>query len=182
MRKRSGGHAPEPPAESIRRGRERRELKHLSTSRKGKKLDSLSSGERTGISPNRGACKLVGVAHPGSRESAASPTRGAASHQDPIQPKALERAAVGGDSPVGEGSGPRADHPSSAGHVEPGVNSGGRPPKAKYSSTTDSARVARAKGEKNPCEGSEKNLKPCTYQRSEGHAAARRRPDGVPFA
>jgi|AmaraimetaFIIA01_FD_contig_123_31231_length_363_multi_132_in_1_out_1_1 hypothetical protein len=31
------------------------------------------------------------------------------------------------------------DFPSSAGHVEPGVNLGGPPPKAKYSWTTDSA-------------------------------------------
>lgn len=36
---------------------ERGELKHLSTRRKGKKLDSLSSGERKGISLNRAACR-----------------------------------------------------------------------------------------------------------------------------
>jgi hypothetical protein len=32
---------------------QRRELKHLSTCRKGKRSDFLSSGERTGKSPNR---------------------------------------------------------------------------------------------------------------------------------
>ena len=40
--------------EHIRYGRERRELKHLSTCRKRKKaIDFLSSGERKGKSPNR---------------------------------------------------------------------------------------------------------------------------------
>ena len=45
--------------------------------------------------------------------------------------------------------------PSSVGHVEPGVNQGGPPPKAKYYSTTDSAQVRRLKNEKYPVEGSE---------------------------
>ena len=41
-------------SEHIRYGRERRELKHLSTCRKRKKvIDFLSSGERKGQSPNR---------------------------------------------------------------------------------------------------------------------------------
>jgi len=40
--------------------------------------------------------------------------------------------------------------PSSAGHVESGVKQGGPPPKAKYYLMTDSALVARVKGEKNP--------------------------------
>ena len=39
--------------------------------------------------------------------------------------------------------------------------------KAKYSSVTDSEPVLGRKGEKNPLEGSEKNLKPCAYKRSE---------------
>ncbi len=46
--------------------------------------------------------------------------------------------------------------PSRAGHVEPGLNLGGPPPKAKYVLATDSVPVARAKGEKNPFKGSEK--------------------------
>ena len=46
------------------------------------------------------------------------------------------------DSPV--------EFPSITGHEKPGVNPGGPPPKAKYYWTTDSAIVARAKGEKNP--------------------------------
>jgi hypothetical protein len=44
---------------------------------------------------------------------------------------------------------PSVSIPSSAGHVKPGVNLGGPPPKAKYYWTTDSVIVARAKGEKN---------------------------------
>ena len=37
-------------------GARRREVKHLSTSRKGKRSDCASSGERKRSSPNRGAC------------------------------------------------------------------------------------------------------------------------------
>ena len=40
--------------------------------------------------------------------------------------------------------------------MEPGVNLRGPPRKAKYYLVTDSVLVARAKGEKNPGEGSEK--------------------------
>ena len=43
---------------------ERRELKHLSTSRKRKKVDSLSSGDRKGKSPNRRRYGVVGVVGP----------------------------------------------------------------------------------------------------------------------
>ena len=48
--------------ESIGYGREPGELKHLSTRRKRKKtIDFLSSGERTGKSPNQPIVILVGV-------------------------------------------------------------------------------------------------------------------------
>ena len=53
--------------------------------------------------------------------------------------------------------------PSTAGHVKPGLNPGGPPPKAKYYLATDSETVARAKDEKHPFKGSEMALKPCTY-------------------
>ena len=46
-------------------------------------------------------------------------------------------------------------HPSSTGHVEPGVNQGGPSPKAKYYLATDSEQVRRLKNEKYPVEGSE---------------------------
>ena len=43
--------------------------------------------------------------------------------------------------------------------------------KAKYYSATDSELVPRGKGEKNPCKGSSKNLKPYVYKQFEGYAA-----------
>jgi hypothetical protein len=65
------------------------------------------------------------------------------------------KPAVEGDSPVCESEVPLVVIPSSARHVEPGVNLGGPPPKAKYYWTTDSVIVARAKGEKYRGERSE---------------------------
>jgi hypothetical protein len=53
--------------------------------------------------------------------------------------------------------------------VKPGLNLGGPSPKAKYSLATDSEKVARAKDEKHPDEGSDKDLKPHAYKRSELH-------------
>ena len=47
---------------------------------------------------------------------------------------------------------------------------GGPPPKAKYSSMTDSGRVGRLNDEKHSDELSEKHLKPYTYERSEPYA------------
>ena len=63
----------------------------------------------------------------------------------------MGRPAAEGESPVAEKTEPLADFPSITRHVEPGVNPGGPPPKAKYYWTTDSVIVARVKGEKNPC-------------------------------
>ena len=52
------------PVISLRRG-EPGELKHLSTRRKRNQTrDSLSSGERTGKSPNRGVLRCCGVVGP----------------------------------------------------------------------------------------------------------------------
>ncbi len=64
---------------------------------------------------------------------------------------------------------------------------GGPPPKAKYSSMTDSASVGRLNDEKHSYKLSQKHLKPCTYKRSEPYAGAPSRAprdsgDGVPFA
>ena len=50
--------------------------------------------------------------------------------------------------------------------MEARLNLGGPSSKAKYSLVTDSGLVPRGKGEKNPCEGSEKNLKPCVYKQT----------------
>ncbi len=49
---------------------------------------------------------------------------------------------------------------------------GGPPPKAKYSSMTDSESVGRSNDEKYGDEPCEKYLKPCTYKRSEHYAPA----------
>ena len=65
--------------------------------------------------------------------------------------------------------------------MKPGLNQGGPPSKAKYSSMTDSEQVPRGKGEKNPCEGSQKNLKPHAYKQFEGYGR-KAMPESVPFA
>jgi hypothetical protein len=65
----------------------------------------------------------------------------------------------------------RAGYPSKTGHVQSCLNLPGPSGKAKYYSETDSGQVPRGKGEKNPCEGSQKNLKPYVYKQFEHHAA-----------
>ena len=90
--------------------------------------DALSSGERTGRSPNRRP-RGGGVVGPadGTAEVSRSP---------------LERGAEDGESPVGEGEGAvLAVFLSSARNEEPGVKLGGPPSKAKDSRVTDSGRV-----------------------------------------
>ena len=61
--------------------------------------------------------------------------------------------------------------PSKTEHVQFCLNLPGPSGKAKYYSATDSELVPRGKGEKNPCEGSPKNLKPHVYKQFEHHAA-----------
>ena len=53
--------------------------------------------------------------------------------------------------------------------------------KPEYYLSTDSERVPRGKGEKNPGEGSPKNLKSCAYKQGKGYAR-KGMPDSVPFA
>ena len=65
----------------------------------------------------------------------------------------------------------RAGYPSKTEHVQFCLNLPGPSGKAKYYSETDSEQVPRGKGEKNPCEGSQKNLKPHVYKQFEHHAA-----------
>jgi hypothetical protein len=55
--------------------------------------------------------------------------------------------------------------------VKAGLNPRGPSRKAKYSLTTDSEPVARAKDGKNPDEGRIVNLKPRAYKRSEPYAS-----------
>ena len=66
-------------------------------------------------------------------------------------------------------------YPSKTGHVQSCLNLSGPSDKAKYYSATDSELVPRGKGEKNPCEGSQKNLKPHVYKQFESHAARQAR-------
>ena len=74
-------------SESIAYGREPGELKHLSTWRKRKKFDSVSSGERTRKSPNRDACIAGFGLHKGFSNGRRT---------------ALEQPAREGESPVSE--------------------------------------------------------------------------------
>ena len=62
----------------------------------------------------------------------------------------MEGPARDGESPVRERLSSREGHPSTAEHVQFGGNLGGPSSKAKYYSSTDSERVPRGKGEKNP--------------------------------
>ena len=64
--------------------------------------------------------------------------------------------------------------------MKPGVNPRGPPRKAKYYLVTDSEAVARAKGEKDPGEGSE--IEPETVHLRAVGALCPRQGDGVPFA
>ena len=60
---------------------------------------------------------------------------------------------------------------------KPGLNMGGPPSKPEYYSMTDSEPVRRLNGEKNPDQGSKKNLKSRAYT-----AVTARKGCGVPFA
>ena len=94
----------------------------------------------------------------------------------------MGRPAAAGDSPVSENQAPPVGHPSSARHEKPGVNPRGPPRKAKYSWTTDSVIVARAKGEKYPDEGSEIVPETMNLQAVGGLWLLGATADGVPFA
>ena len=67
---------------------------------------------------------------------------------------------------------------SRAGHEKSCLNMGGPSSKAKYYQKTDSEQVPWGKGEKDPEQGSEKNLKLCAYKRLEHISMC----DSVPFA
>jgi hypothetical protein len=90
--------------------------------------------------------------------------------------KHLERCARAGDSPVTEGQSEPSSRP---GLVEPGLNMGGPPSKAKYSSTTDSESVRRLNDDKHRDERSERVPETVCLQ---AVGAARKGGDGVLFA
>ncbi len=61
------------------------------------------------------------------------------------------------------------------------LNQPGPSGKPKYYLSTDSEQVPRGKGEKNPGEGSSKNLKSCVYKQGKRYAREGTR-NSVPFA
>ena len=120
-------------------------MNHLSSGGKEIKRDSPSSGERRGRSPNRSSAGLKGRAggNPGSEKPAG-------------ERNGMGRPAAEGESPVREPlAAACARRLSRAGHEEPRLNPGRPRSKAEHPCATDSGRVPRGKGEKNPGEGSE---------------------------
>ena len=87
--------------EYIGHGGQRRELKHLSTCRKGKRSDFLSSGERTGNSPNRLRVRPQPLRSRGRGMSVPHLWKGAEVTKVGLSRSALESAATEGESPVG---------------------------------------------------------------------------------
>ena len=96
----------------------------------------------------------MGVAETGSWEShvRSRPDRGV--NKVVVNRSARTTHTIEGESPVCVMIDAPEEFPSRAGLVEAGLNPGGPPPKTKYSLATDSEKVARAKDEKNPVEGS----------------------------
>ncbi len=95
MGKPGGGHAPSRRSEYIGPSSKPREVNHLSTGRKRKKFDSVSSGERKRISPNSRASGFSGVVG-----QSPDQIRGVTNRVS--RRVSLERAATEGDSPVAE--------------------------------------------------------------------------------
>ena len=116
--------------------------------------DSHSSGERSGNSLNQ-EFRIFGVV-------------GLVTWHFKFQLNNLGRLAIQGDSPVSEKIRKPNEYLSMTGHGKSGLNLGGPPSKAKYSSITDSEPVPRGKGEKNPCQGSEIEPETNSLQTVEG--------------
>ena len=91
-------------------------------------IDSLSSGDRTGKSPNRCCYGIIGVVGPLIGNHFANWN-------------VLENSTKDGDSPVQVSEMVRERHLSRAGHVKSCLNPRGPSRKAKYSQKTDSVPV-----------------------------------------
>ena len=91
-------------------------------------IDSLSSGDRTGKSPNRCCYGIIGVVGPFISYLF-------------MKWNVLESSTIDGDSPVHVNEQIRERHLSRAGHVKSAVNLPGPPGKPKYSLVTDSGLV-----------------------------------------
>jgi hypothetical protein len=135
MGKPTGGYTPVLRAESIGAERAPGELKHLSTPWKRNQRDSVSSGERTRTMPKPGWLSgLQAYATGGGCAMCVETTAVVSgSEKGSGQPKNLERFAIAGDSPVGDGWAPpwRA-FASTAGHGKPRGKLGRPRSKAKY--------------------------------------------------
>ena len=81
----------------------------------------------------------------------------------------MERITIEGESPVYEINLLPSSILSRAGHVKSCLNLPGPSGKAKYYWETDSEQVPWGKGEKNPDEGSETDLKLNAYKQLEQH-------------
>ncbi len=79
----------------------------------------------------------------------------------------MESRLIEGERPVTKNQATLGGILSNAMHVKLRVKLRRPRRKAKYVSATDSEPVPRGKGEKNPGEGSEIDLKPCAYKVSE---------------
>ena len=79
----------------------------------------------------------------------------------------IGRPAIEGESPVRESPEGPGGTLSTAGHEESCRKRPGPSGKAKYHIATDSERVPRGKGEKNPGRGVKENLKPRACEKSE---------------
>ena len=94
----------------------------------------------------------------------------------------MEKSTIDRDSRVREAKESPRGIPSNAVHVKLCMNPSRPLDKAKYSLATDSEPVPRGKGEKNPCEGSEIDLKPFAYIQWEPYGDLRvAKGDCVPF-
>ena len=91
-------------------------------------IDSLSSGDRTGKSPNRCCYGIIGVVGPFIGTSRTNWN-------------VLENSTIDGDSPVQASVMIQEWHLSRAGHVQSCLNPRGPSRKAKYSQKTDSVPV-----------------------------------------
>jgi hypothetical protein len=98
------------------------------------------------------------------------------------QPNRLERRAIAGDSPVGEGGKILIRYLSKARHVEAGPNLRGPSRKAKYSLATDSEPSSASERWEEPLQGEDTEPETTCLQAVGGLWRATARPDGVPFA
>ncbi len=116
-------------------------MKHLSSWTGERNLDSPSSGERTGISPNRVSVRPQPLLTRGFGDG--YPACGAG--RKLINPQPSKSVWKGAPkrvtAPYAKGYGLPPSFPSTTGHVKSCGKMGGPTPKAKYSPTTDSEQV-----------------------------------------